>query len=302
MSGREPNRATMALADLARSALRCGYTTARRRLSGYGLPRLRVVRSVERLLRAALRTDVTNVLGHRMRLDANDRAELSINGIYEPLTTDLVRAKIAAGDVVLDIGANIGYYTLIFAKCVGPQGRVVAFEPEPGNFSLLQENVAANGYRNVSLFRLAVSDRAGRARLYLDGENAGDSRMYDSHDGRPSVDVETVRLDDHLGSSLGRIDLIKMDIQGAEPAALRGMLGLLEKHRGVKLVVEFWPYGLRLAGANAGEFLQTLCRAGFDLWNLDERRGALLPTSVSQLLHQYPFEADRATNLYCVRS
>ena len=73
-------------------------------------------------MRAALRTDVTNVLGHRMHLDATDRGELSIHGIYEPLTTDLVRAKITPGDVVLDIGANIGYYTLIFAKCVGPRG------------------------------------------------------------------------------------------------------------------------------------------------------------------------------------
>jgi FkbM family methyltransferase len=291
-----------ALSDFARSALRRGYATARTGLTGYGLPRFRIVRSVERLVRAALRTDATNVLGHRMRLDANDRAELSINGVYEPLTTDLVRREIEAGDVVLDIGANIGYYTLIFAKCVGRRGHVVAFEPEPGNFALLQENVVANGYRNVSLFRLAVSDRAGRARLYLDADNAGDSRMYDSHDGRPSVDIETVRLDDHLGSSLGRIDLVKMDIQGAEPAALHGMLGLLKKHRGVKLVVEFWPYGLRLAGANAGAFLQTLSREGFDLWNLDERRGALLPTSVPQLLQQYPAAPDSATNLFCVRS
>jgi len=302
MTMREPRRATMALSDLARSALRCGYTAARRRLSGYGLPRFRVVRSVERLVRAALRTDVTNVLGHRMRLDTNDRAELSINGIYEPLTTELVRREIEAGNVVLDIGANVGYYTLIFAKCVGPHGHVVAFEPEPGNFALLQENVAANGYRNVALFRLAVSDRAGRARLYLDAGNAGDSRMYDSHDGRPSVDIETVRLDDHLDSTLGRLDLIKMDIQGAEPAALHGMLGLLEKHQGVKLVVEFWPYGLRLAGANVQEFLQTLCRAGFNLWNLDERRGVLLPTNMSQLLQQYPPTPDSATNLFCARS
>jgi len=98
-----------ALSDFARSALRRGYATARTGLTGYGLPRFRIVRSVERLVRAALRTDATNVLGHRMRLDANDRAELSINGVYEPLTTDLVRREIEAGDVVLDIGANIGY-------------------------------------------------------------------------------------------------------------------------------------------------------------------------------------------------
>jgi FkbM family methyltransferase len=291
---------TTALADLARSALRHGYAAARRRLSGYGLPRFRSVRFVERFVRAALRTDVTHVLGHRMHLDATDRGELAIHGVYEPLTTDLVRAELRPGDVVLDIGANIGYYTLIFAKGVGPAGRVVAFEPEPGNFNLLEENVAANAYHNVTLARLAVSDRAGRARLYLDADNAGDCRMYDSHDHRPAVDVETVRLDDHL-AWLDRIDLIKMDIQGAEPAALRGMRGLLERHRRARLLVEFWPYGLRLFGADAKEFLDTLCDAGFALWNLNERRGEMARTGVAELLVEYPPTLDAATNLFCTR-
>jgi len=284
-----------------RTALRRGYAATRRCLTGYGLPRFRIVRSVERLVRAALRTDVVDVLGHRMRLDVNDRAELSINGIYEPLTTDLVRAEIAAGDVVLDIGANIGYYTLIFAKCVGAKGRVFAFEPEPGNFALLQENVSANGYHNVTLSRLAVSDRAGRGRLYVDAGNAGDCRIYDSQDNRPSIEIETTRLDDYFESPPERIDLIKMDIQGAEPAALGGMHGLLERQRRVKLLVEFWPYGLRLFGTDPEEFVQLLCGAGFTLWNLNERRRALLPTSAPELLNEYPAAFENATNLYCVR-
>ena len=300
MRRREPRGMTATLADLARSALRRGYAAARRRLSGYGLPRFRIVCSAERVVRAALRTDVTTVLGHRMRLDAKDRGELAIHGVYEPLATDLVRSEIGPGDVVLDIGANIGYYTLIFAKCVGPAGRVFAFEPEPGNFALLQENVATNGYRNVTLARLAVSDRAGRARLFLDADNAGDCRMYDSHDQRPSVDIATVRLDDHL-ASLDRIDLIKMDIQGAEPAALRGMRGLLERHRQVRLLLEFWPYGLQLFGADPKEFLDTLREAGFALWNLNERRGGLARTGVPELLADYPPTLDSATNLFCTR-
>lgn len=300
MRTREPRGVTTALAGLARSALRHGYAAARRRLSGYGLPRFRIVRSAERLVRAALRTDVTDVLGHRMRLDATDRGELAIHGIYEPLATDLVRSEIKPGDVVLDVGANIGYYTLIFARCVGTKGRVFAFEPEPGNFALLQENVAANGYRNVTLARLAVSDRAGRAQLYVDRDNAGDCRMYDSHDRRPSVDIETIRLDDHL-ASLDRLDLIKMDIQGAEPAALRGMQRLLERHRQVKLLLEFWPYGLQLFGADPKEFLDTLCEAGFALWNLNERRGEMAQTGVAELLADYPPTLDSATNLFCTR-
>ncbi len=288
------------LSDFARSALRHGYATARRHLSGYGLPRFRFVRAAERLVRAALHAEVTTVLGHRMRLDAKDRGELAIHGVYEPLATDLVQAELRPGDVALDVGANIGYYTLIFARGVGPAGRVFAFEPEPGNFALLEENVAANGYRNVTLARLAVSDRAGRAQLYLDADNAGDCRMYDSHDQRPCVDIETVPLDDHF-ASLDRVDLIKMDIQGAEPAALRGMRGLLERHRQVKLLVEFWPYGLQLFGADPKEFLSALREAGFALWNLNERRGRVERTEVAELLAEYPPALDSATNLFCAR-
>ncbi len=284
-----------------RTVLRFGYAAARRQLTGCGLPRFPIVRSVERLVRAALRTDVVNVLGHRMRLDANDRADLSINGVYEPLTTDLVRAKIAPGAAVLDIGAHIGYYTLIFAKCVGPTGHVFAFEPEPGNFALLEENVSANRYQNITLSRVAVSDRAGRARLYVDTGNAGDCRMYDSHDLRPSIEIETIRLDEYFDSYPGRLDVIKMDIQGAEPAAWRGMAGLLERHRRLKLVVEFWPYGLRLFGTDPAEFLQALYQAGFRLWNLNERRGALTATTASELLAEYPPTLENATNLFCVR-
>jgi FkbM family methyltransferase len=287
--------------DVARSVLRSGYRAARTGLAGYGLPRFRIVRSAERLVRAALRTDVVTVLGHRMRLDAHDRGELSIHGIYEPLTTELVRAEIGPRSVVLDIGANIGYYTLIFANRVGPQGRVFAFEPEPGNFALLEENVTANGYRNVTLSRVAASDREGGARLYTDPGNPGDCRIFDSHDHRPSLEIETVRLDEYFDAFPRGIDLIKMDVQGAESAALQGMLGLVEKNRRVKLVMEFWPYGLGLAGSSAEAFLRTLFGLGFQVWNVDERRGALAPTSAPELLERYPPVPDRATNLYCVR-
>jgi hypothetical protein len=79
------------------------------------------------------------------------------------------------------------------------------------------------------------------------------------------------------------------------------MLGLVEKNRRVKLVMEFWPYGLGLAGSSAEAFLRTLFGLGFQVWNVDERRGALAPTSAPELLERYPPVPDRATNLYCVR-
>ncbi|MFQ5574888.1 MAG: FkbM family methyltransferase [Terriglobia bacterium] len=163
-----------------------------------------------------------------MYLDSKDSLRLSLNGIYEPLETELVQKEVVEGNVVLDLGAHIGYYTLIFARLVGSQGKVFAFEPGPDNFALLEKNVQVNRYRNVTLVQRAVSEAAGRVRLYLNEGNTADHRMYDSRDGRKHIEVETVRVDDYFAEYEGKIDFIKMDIQGAEGAALSGMVRLIE--------------------------------------------------------------------------
>ena len=85
---------------------------------------------------------------------------------YEPFETELLLSQLGPGNVVLDLGGNIGYYTLLFARRVGPSGKVFAFEPDPDNFALLQENIESNGYENVVLVPKAAADRAGPARLY----------------------------------------------------------------------------------------------------------------------------------------
>jgi hypothetical protein len=97
------------------------------------------------------------VQGHEMMLDSMDSLNLSVSGTYEPFQTSLVKQWIKPGNTVLDIGANIGYYTLIFAKLVGTSGRIFAFEPEPNSFMILSEIVARNNYTNVTRYQKAVS-------------------------------------------------------------------------------------------------------------------------------------------------
>ena len=147
-------------------------------LSGHGIGKIYPIRVVHDFIIPHLKTTLAEVQGHKMFLDSKDALGLSINEIYEPLETEFVKKEVKKGNVVLDIGANIGYYTLIFAKLVGENGKVFAFEPDPTNFALLKKNVEMNGYKNVVLVQRAVSNKTGKLKLYLCEDNPGDHRIY----------------------------------------------------------------------------------------------------------------------------
>jgi methyltransferase, FkbM family len=236
--------------------------------------------------------------GHKMFLDDKDSMNLRVNGIFEPQETELVKQEVKRGDVVLDLGANIGYHTLLFARLVGSEGKVYAFEPDPTNFALLKRNVRANGYTNVELVQKAVSDKNGKIKLYLCEENRGDHRIYDSHDGRESVEVESVRLDDYFQGYEREINFIKMDIQGAEMMALRGMRSLLLQQPSMKLLSEFWPVGFARSGGNALEYFRLLEECHFTVYDLKHPEES---TSAEELLAKYSPASEDFTNLWCVR-
>jgi len=244
---------------------------------------------------------LTEVEGHLIWVDPLDTLDLISKGTYEPFSVELATARLQPGDVVVDIGANIGHHSLCFARAVGPQGRVYCFEPDPENHALLKRNAQANGYGNVIAEQKAVSDRTGTLRLYQSDENRGDHRIFDPHDGRASVEVATVRLDDYFAEQDGPISLIKMDIQGAKYAALQGMRGLIERNPGVCLLIEFWPWGLKGAGVDPADFLTALLRLGFTLREVDGTQRAVRPVTPDVLLAAYPPASQAYTDLLCVR-
>ncbi len=241
------------------------------------------------------------VQGHRMWLDDKDTLELATHEVYEPMETDIFKKEIQPGNTVLDIGANIGYYTLIAARRVGPQGKVYAFEPDPANFRLLQKNVEANGYRNVVLVNKAVSNKNGSIRLYLNPSNRGDHRVYDSKDGRPSLEIETVSLGHFFKPLDKKIHFIKMDIQGAEALALEGMKGLIRGNKGLKLVTEFSPASLKLAGSRPESYLKSLKSLGFGLFEISEKKKSIQPVKPAQLLERPWGGSEDYTNLFCIK-
>ena len=113
-------------------------------------------------------------------------ASRSIESIRAEVTTFL-KAHVGPGQTAIDLGANIGYFTLLLAQLVGQDGQVVAFEPDPENFQLLERNVRANGYTNVAVRREAVADYSGRAPLFLSDVNPGDHGLADADNRRDTA-------------------------------------------------------------------------------------------------------------------
>lgn len=248
---------------------------------------------VYRFVISNLRTNFAEVQGHKMFLDSLDSLNLSIYEKYEPRLLEVIEKEIKPGEIVVDLGANIGYYTLIFARLVGEKGKVYAFEPDPENFALLKKNVEINGYKNVILVQKAISNQTGKTRLYLSDENVGDHQIFDSKYGRKSIEIETVTLDEYFKDEA--VDFVKIDIQGAEQAALEGATKFLQNKK-LKIITEFCPKLLNLFHGDAGKYLDIL-ETNFKLYDIDNDR----KTSKSELLEQYTVEKENVTNLFCTR-
>lgn len=287
---------------LANLAARSARRIRRTLLPGVPVGRIPFASTYFRWAERAARLDyVDDVVGHRMYLDDCDSLRLSVARIFEPVTTRFVRATLGPGQRALDVGANIGYFTLLFAGQVGPAGRVYAFEPDATNFSLLARNVEANGYRNVTAVNRAVWDRSGPLQLFLSEDNRGDHHVYDMADGRRSVTIQALRLDDYFPEPSVGFDLVKMDIQGAEQHALEGMRGLIGRSPGLTFIIEFWPAGLRACGSSGEQLLDTLAGLGFQFQVIDDRVETLVHMSREQLLESCTPQNAASVDLVCRR-
>lgn len=209
---------------------------------------------------------ITTNKGYPMFLDNIDSLLLSKNRVHEPMNTHIIDSLLNEGDTFLDIGAHIGYYTLIASKIVGETGKVFAFEPDPTNFALLNRNIEANKCKNVTAVQKAVSNKTETTKLYISPDNTGDNRIYDIHLGWESTDIETITIDDYFKDYPKQIDFVKMDIQGSEGLTVEGMHHTLQKNDHIIMITEFFPSMMIKAGTDPTAFLKAITYNGADLY------------------------------------
>jgi FkbM family methyltransferase len=194
-----------------------------------------------------------------------------------------------AGAHVLDIGANIGFYARLLSEMVGPEGRVVCFEPERTNFGHLRNNTS--GLANVTLFNNAVSDRKGTIRIYRSKLLNVDHRTYPVGNYDSVEDVGSVSIDGLMADgTIPRVDVIKIDIQGYELIAFNGMIELLRSNNKPGIIAECWPHGLKRSGQSAVALFDFFDRLGFTVSKIEEGRLRQLSREYVLAHNEEPFD------------
>lgn len=217
-------------------------------------------------------------------------------GVYEKAETRFFQSACRDGMTFLDVGANLGYYTALAARAVGPNGRVLAVEPDPDSFGYLEQTIAANAVGNVEAFPVAASDAPAILPLYISTDNRGDNRLYASDGERPQVEVKARPLDALLrDNKIDTVDLIKIDVQGYEPKVIAGLRETITASPNLTLLTEFWPQGIDEAGEDANEFLQTLRELGLTLHELQPDGSLAELTDDTDLIARH--QGRRYTNL-----
>lgn len=202
---------------------------------------------------------------------------LLLHGLWETTVTEWFETNLGPGDAFVDVGANIGYFSLLAAKLVGGAGRVVSVEAHPHLAELLRRNVIVNDVRNTTTWHRAAWSEETTLKFHLRVNFAsnssvgslGASGLSDHYDAEEIVEVPAVPLD-LLLADMGRVDVMKIDVEGAEVRALRGLRRTLEANPHMRIVFEWSPGQIRMVGDDPGELLDVLGSRGFKFHLIEE--------------------------------
>lgn len=282
-------------ARLYKGPLGVALEPAVRLLRGHGLAaRYRFVWKTHRAVWRATRSNRVLIAGHDLLLDRGDALALA-SGRYEPDETAWYERHVGPGELVVEIGANIGFFSLILARAVGPDGRVISYEPDPDLNAILRRNAAENGYANIDVREAAAADKSGTMTFYRAPKNTGDNRLFTHGEDGEVFPVRVVRIDEDLADLKDRIDLLKMDIQGAEPLALAGMEDIFRDRPPRRMLIEFWPHGIIGMGNDPRAMIDLIRDAGFRITTMADG----LELDIDAALRDMTVDNERWVNLVC---
>jgi FkbM family methyltransferase len=239
--------------------------------------------------RLQCRIPVHTRLGNGMKIKVHLRDHVGgaiiRSGYYEARTVRLIESLLAPGMVFVDVGTHVGQYTLVASALVGSSGAVHSFEPDPATFAWFASNVRRNRLANVRANHAAVAAKAGKLKLYLSSVNDIGSNSLEkppNFSGRV-CDVDCVVLDDYLaGGGVSRVDLMKIDVEGAEGEVLAGASKLLSSADRPVLILEFEEERQVAFGRSCEELAASVCGYGYELFRLDsENLDSYVPRETS---------------------
>lgn len=221
-------------------------------------------------------------------------------GKYEPETYSFFKRLIKPGMIVVDIGAHIGYFTRLFSRLAERNGFVYALEADPENFSLLKKNTGH--LKNVTLLQLAVSDKTGSINFYRSEKTGCHSTIKDTAQHKETITVASSDLDRILDErQVQKVDVIKMDIEGGELNALKGMQKTLSANRNLSLIIEFNPRCLKQTAITPRAFIIYLSDLGFYIYAIHQ--DALIHiTATEPEPEKYLLPGATFVNLYCKKN
>ena len=212
------------------------YGILYKQLLGTGVSKYKPINKVHDYVDSKIQKKIVTIEGIKFLGVVENIIEVHVTNIPE---IEFCKNEIKKGDTVVDVGANIGLFTLFFSKLVGTTGRVIAFEPDPENFDVLKKNIELNEITNVTLVQKGVSNKNESVKLYKSNVSGGHSLIKNEW-AKEYTNIQTVTLDNYFRGE--EIDMIKIDAEGFELEVIEGGKKLLENNKNMKIISEFGGY------------------------------------------------------------
>lgn len=201
-------------------------------------------------------------------MDVGFSHSLILRKEYEKVETKLFKKILKKGNIFVDVGANFGYYSLLASRKVGKKGKVFAFEPDPYNFEVLKKNIELNNFKNVVCVNKAVVDKEKTFYFYISYDLLGDQNFIKDVS-RKRVLVKGKPLDMYFGRKK-KVDIVKVDVQGAEEMVIKGMEKTIGANPKMKILIEFCPEWIEKNGLKPMNFLKLINRLHLSIFFVDD--------------------------------